>query len=101
MLGQEILGHEMLVGPATAFLVPALTIRLLRAPAIRLGLVDHPNHRKRHQGVVPEPPQFALAAAVFLGYTAFSLNACCLLRAMHRRRRRQGFSATRLNMAED
>jgi UDP-GlcNAc:undecaprenyl-phosphate/decaprenyl-phosphate GlcNAc-1-phosphate transferase len=61
-----MLGHEMLVGPALAFLVTALSIPVLRAPATRLGLVDHPNRRKRHQGVVP----LIGGLAVLVGFAA-------------------------------
>jgi UDP-GlcNAc:undecaprenyl-phosphate/decaprenyl-phosphate GlcNAc-1-phosphate transferase len=61
-------GHEMLVGPALAFLVTALSIGVLRAPATRLGLVDHPDHRKRHQGVVPLIGGLALLVGFAAGY---------------------------------
>lgn len=54
--------------PLQALLACALTallIVLLRAPAERIGLVDHPGGRKRHDDVVPLTGGLALTAGFF------------------------------------
>ena len=48
-----------------AFVVTALLIWLIRPLALRLGLVDHPNHRKQHTGSVP----LIGGIAMYLGFT--------------------------------
>lgn len=70
-LGHHILGQEMLVGAVIACLAAALSVRLLRVPALRLGLVDHPNHRKRHEGAVP----LIGGLALLIGYGAGVISA--------------------------
>jgi UDP-GlcNAc:undecaprenyl-phosphate/decaprenyl-phosphate GlcNAc-1-phosphate transferase len=65
-----MLGHEMLVGPALAFLATVLSIGVLRAPATRLGLVDRPNRRKRHQGRVPLVGGLAVLVGLSAGWVS-------------------------------
>ncbi|AHE97812.1 UDP-phosphate alpha-N-acetylglucosaminyl 1-phosphate transferase [Thioalkalivibrio paradoxus ARh 1] len=47
---------------------------LLRRPAMRLGLVDRPNHRKRHEGAVPLTGGVALLAALIVAATLTPVN---------------------------
>ncbi|NBI13903.1 UDP-N-acetylglucosamine--undecaprenyl-phosphate N-acetylglucosaminephosphotransferase [[Haemophilus] felis] len=43
----------MLLGLLVTFLGASLTLLLMRPVAEKIGLVDKPNYRKRHQGVIP------------------------------------------------
>jgi UDP-GlcNAc:undecaprenyl-phosphate/decaprenyl-phosphate GlcNAc-1-phosphate transferase len=58
----------MLVGAVIAFAVTAVSIRLSMAPAVRIGLVDHPNHRKRHEGAIPLVGGLALLVGFAAGW---------------------------------
>ncbi len=58
--------------PLFAFLLTALLIVLLRRPAQRLRLLDHPGGRKRHSESVPVTGGIALALGFFLSLVAFS-----------------------------
>jgi UDP-GlcNAc:undecaprenyl-phosphate GlcNAc-1-phosphate transferase len=59
-----------------AFFCTALLIMMMRRPAERFGLVDHPGGRKRHAGVVPLTGGIAMVAgflvALAVSYGAFN-----------------------------
>ena len=75
---EPALHSGMLMG--MAFAVSAMLIPVLKAPARRLGLVDDPCHRKRHEGVVPLTGGLAMfiafltAALLNTGYLADYLS---------------------------
>ncbi len=50
----------------TAFTLAAVLVPVLKHPALRLGLVDDPCHRKRHVGAIP----LTGGLAMFLAFTA-------------------------------
>jgi UDP-GlcNAc:undecaprenyl-phosphate/decaprenyl-phosphate GlcNAc-1-phosphate transferase len=54
----------LLAGAALAFVVTLVLVPVLRPVAIRVGLVDEPDARKRHQGTIP----LVGGVAVFCGY---------------------------------
>lgn len=56
-----------------SFLIAASLVPALRAPAMRLGLVDKPCHRKRHNGSVPLTGGLAMFIA-FLATMLFDLG---------------------------
>ena len=53
-----------------AFFCTALLIMMMRRPAERFGLVDHPGGRKRHAGVVPLTGGVAMVAGFMLALAA-------------------------------
>jgi UDP-GlcNAc:undecaprenyl-phosphate GlcNAc-1-phosphate transferase len=50
-----------------ALLATALLVQLLRAPAQKIGLVDHPTRRKRHREPTPMSGGLALAGGLLVG----------------------------------
>lgn len=63
--------NTMLFALLTSFLSSFLAIKIMKPFASRVGLVDIPNHRKKHQGEVP----LVGGVAVFIGV----LTSCTLL----------------------
>jgi UDP-GlcNAc:undecaprenyl-phosphate/decaprenyl-phosphate GlcNAc-1-phosphate transferase len=61
-----------LAPPLLACFLTALLIVLLRRPAQRLRLLDHPGGRKRHRESVPVTGGIALALGFFLALVTFS-----------------------------
>jgi UDP-GlcNAc:undecaprenyl-phosphate GlcNAc-1-phosphate transferase len=49
-----------------AFAVSAILIPAMQSPAYRIGLVDHPDHRKRHSGATP----LTGGLGIFTGFVA-------------------------------
>lgn len=49
---------------AAAFLIAAILVPMLRAPAAAFGLLDHPSRRKRHEGCTPLTGGLAMFVAV-------------------------------------
>jgi UDP-GlcNAc:undecaprenyl-phosphate GlcNAc-1-phosphate transferase len=64
---------------AMAFAVSAGLVPALRGPAVRLGLVDRPCHRKRHEGTIPLTGGLAMflafLAALLVGVGHFGNHA--------------------------
>lgn len=60
-----VLTYQPLVAMASAFIVTALLVPMLSAPAQRMGLVDAPGGRKCHLGRVP----LTGGLAIFSGFT--------------------------------
>ena len=52
---------RILIALVVAFGVAALLVPLLNKPAARIGLLDHPNHRKQHEAPTPLTGGLALA----------------------------------------
>ena len=61
---------------AAAFLIAAVMVPMLRAPAAALGLLDHPDRRKRHEGCTPLTGGLAMFIAVIatLGLHFYTLT---------------------------
>jgi UDP-GlcNAc:undecaprenyl-phosphate GlcNAc-1-phosphate transferase len=60
-----VLTYQPLVARASAFILTALLVPMLSAPAQRMGLVDAPGGRKRHLGRVP----LTGGLAIFTGFS--------------------------------
>ena len=58
-----------------AFFCTALLIMMMRRPAERFGLVDHPGGRKRHAGVVPLTGGVAMVAGFMLALAVTRLES--------------------------
>ncbi|MHA7816740.1 MAG: hypothetical protein ACX93N_09705 [Pseudohaliea sp.] len=58
---------ELLLQAGVAFLLTLLLLRVLSAIAHRVGLVDAPDHRKRHAGDVPLVGGLSIYLALLLG----------------------------------
>ena len=64
----QVLTYQPLVAMGSAFILTALLVPMLSAPAERMGLVDFPGGRKEHYGRVP----LTGGVAIFAGFV-FSL----------------------------
>ncbi len=57
-----------------AFFVTALLLHALRPIALKIGLVDHPNIRKHHRGMVPLIGGIGIAAGFCIGILALDIS---------------------------
>ena len=80
---------SMVLATGAAFLIAALLVPVLQMPARRIGLVDQPCKRKRHNGSIPltgglamfiaVAAGFAFAAGNMMDYTSLVLGMAVLL----------------------
>ena len=69
------MGYETAFAAATTFVVSLMLCALVRVFAPRIGLVDEPGGRKKHEKPVPLGGGFAILVAIAVGFTTYLLLA--------------------------